>query len=239
MKRKGINILLYILSALLLISGIFLVIRQYVLLPGEYTPPEDDVVTTAAPSVTPSPTPVNTGTGASGTPAVTPTATPYVKPIPVRIYFIKAEVMCDIVPVGQYTEGDKKGQMETVDDPDLSAWYEPGPAPGEVGNAILNGHKSWKGKIGRFSVLWNMEVDDLVAIAFEDGTYKYFAVNSVDFYPYDSVPDDVMDLESDEPIMTLITCYGDFDRVVGTSKQRCVVVCRLLADDDPLLSEYK
>ena len=68
--------------------------------------------------------------------------------------------MADIVPVGIIEEGEGQGQMDTVDDPDLAAWYEPGPAPGEEGNAILNGHKSWQGKIGRVYVLWGMENGD-------------------------------------------------------------------------------
>lgn len=240
MDRKKINILLYIISGLLLASGLFLVIRQYVLLPGEYVPPGQDVIPTQSPLATPAPTPGNTNTGAqpSATPQVSPTATPYVKPIPVRIYFLDDEVMCDIVPVGRIEEGEKAGQMATVDDPDLSAWYEPGPAPGEPGNAILNGHKSWQGRIGRFSVLWSMEVDDIIAVAFESGTYQYFAVTSVSFYPYDDVPLEVMDLNTEFPRMTLITCYGDFDRLVGTSKQRCVVVCEPVEEGDPRLAAY-
>lgn len=221
MKRSWITVTLYIISALLLAAGVFLVIRQYVLIPGEYTPPEQDVAASATPvAVTPAPTPA-----ASGEPVETPSPTPYVKPVPVRIYFTDAEIMCDIVPVGIIEEGDRAGQMDTVDDPDLAAWYSPGPAPGEEGNAIINGHKSWKGKVGRFSVLWNMKIGDEVAIAFEDGSIIYFQVLSVDFYPYDGVPTSVMDPESDFPRLTLITCYGEFDHVASTSKQRCVVVC--------------
>ena len=221
MKRKYVNILLYLLSAAFLIAGVVLLVRQYVLLPGAYEPPA-----TPAPTATPVPTPVVTQTpGVSAAPVPTPSPTPYVKPIPTRIYFTKAQVMADIVPVGIVEEGERKGQMDTVDDPDLAAWYEPGPAPGEEGNALINGHKSWKGKIGRFSVLWDMEPGDEIAIEYEDGTVKYFYAVSVDFYPYDGVPNEVMDL-SGESRVTLITCYGEFDRTAGTSKQRCIVVCQ-------------
>ena len=58
----------------------------------------------------------------------------------------------------------------------------------------------------------------------------YFRVTSVDFYPYNDYPESVMDMESDTAKMTLITCYGDFDRSAGTSEQRCVVVCELITD---------
>lgn len=219
MKKKTVQILLYILSGLLLICGGFLLVRQYVLLPGEYTPPPE---LTSAPTAEPTPT---VTLAPDETPAPTPEPTPYVKPIPTRIYFLEDEVMADIVPVGRIEEGDKKGQMDTVDDPDLAAWYEPGPAPGEEGNALINGHKSWQGKVGKFSVLWKMEIGDGVAVSFEDGSTRYFSVTSVTFYPYNEVPAEVMTLQSDSPRLTLITCYGDYDRLVGTSKQRCVVVC--------------
>ena len=138
--------------------------------------------------------------------------------------------MAEVYPVGLIEEGDKKGQMDTIENPDVAAWYEPGPAPGEQGNALVNGHKSWKGKIGRFSVLWNMEEGQKVAIEREDGSVLYFRVTSVDFYPYNDYPESVMDMESDTAKMTLITCYGDFDRSAGTSEQRCVVVCELITD---------
>lgn len=242
MRRKKINILLYIISGLLLASGIFLVIRQYVLIPGAYVPPDQDVVTpqpttSGIVEITPDPTPSVTDIGAQ--PGVTPTPTPYIQPIPLRIYFIEDEVMCDIVPVGRIEEGDRKGQMDTVEDADLSAWYKDGPSPGEVGNALLNGHKSLNGKIGRFSVLWSMEKGDLIAIALDTGAVHYFAVTSVDFYPYNDVPKEVMDMESETPRITLITCYGEFDSKIGTSVQRCVVVAEMIADDDPRINQTK
>ena len=235
MKRKRTSIFLYILSALLLAGGLFLVIRQYVLIPGVYVPPDVDVVVTPGYTKAPTPSPAVTP-GSTGTPAVSPEQTPYVQKLPMRIYFLKAKIMCDIVPVGRIEEGPRAGQMDTVDDPDLAAWYQHGPSPGEEGNALLNGHKSWQGKIGRFSVLWDMVEGDLVAIAYDDGSLSYFAVTSVAFYPYDDVPQEVMNLTSETPMMTLITCYGDFDRLIGTSKQRCVVVCEPIADDDPRLT---
>jgi len=163
---------------------------------------------------------------------VEPTPTPYqyTRSAPKGIYLLDAQVMAEVYPVGLIEEGDKKGQMDTIEDPDVAAWYEPGPAPGEQGNALVNGHKSWKGKIGRFSVLWDMEIGQKVAIEREDGSVLYFRVTSVDFYPYNDYPESVMDMESDTAKMTLITCYGDFDRSAGTSAQRCVVVCELITD---------
>ena len=144
---------------------------------------------------------------------------------PVRIYFTAAEVMADILPVGIIEDGERAGQMDTIDDPDVAAWYEPGPAPGGPGNALINGHKSWKGKIGRFSVLWDMQTGDEVIIEYADGSLAAFYADSIAFYPYNAVPDEVMSLEGESRV-TLITCYGEFDRQAGTSEERCVVVLK-------------
>ena len=136
----------------------------------------------------------------------TPTPYQYTRSAPKKIYFIDAQVMAEVYPVGLIEEGDKKGQMDTIEDPDVAAWYEPGPAPGEQGNALVNGHKSWKGKIGRFSVLWNMEEGQKVAIEREDGSVLYFRVTSVDFYPYNDYPESVMDMESDTAKIGRASC---------------------------------
>lgn len=218
MKKKITEYVLYALSALLLVGGILMLLRQYVLMPGTYTPP----TVTPAPTATPLPTAAPQAEAAA---APSPSPTPYVKVAPTRIYFTKAEVMADIFPVGIITEGERAGQMDTIDDPDVAAWYEPGAAPGGPGNALINGHKSWKGKLGRFSVLWDMQVGDEVIIEYADGSLAAFYAVSVDLYPYDGVPASVMELEGESRV-TLITCHGEFDRNAGTSEERCVVVLR-------------
>lgn len=218
MKKKLTVSVLYALSALFLLGGILMLIRQYVLLPGSYTPPT--LTPAPTPSAAPSAAPIE-----SAAPAPTPSPTPYVKVAPVRIYFTAAEVMADILPVGIIEDGERAGQMDTIDDPDVAAWYEPGPAPGGPGNALINGHKSWKGKIGRFSVLWDMQAGDEVIIEYADGSLASFYADSVAFYPYNAVPDEVMSLEGESRV-TLITCYGEFDRQAGTSEERCVVVLK-------------
>lgn len=226
-RLSALDIILYCISAALLICGVVLVVRQYVLIPGHYeAPPTPTPAVSATPVVSPTPQ-------GSALPTATPTLEPeptpyeYTRSAPKKLYFLDAEVSCEVFPVGIIEEGDKKGQMDTIEDPDVAAWYEPGPAPGEQGNALINGHKSWKGKIGRFSVLWNMQAGQQVAVEREDGSVLYFTVTSVDFYPYNDYPSSVMDMESDIAKLTLITCYGDFDRTAGTSEQRCVVVCEL------------
>lgn len=234
-RLTPLDIILYCISAALLIGGVVLIIRQYVLISDYVDPPVQSMAPTAAPTPTATPNANETpDANKTAEPTDEPTPTPYqyTRSEPKVIYFTDAQVMTEVFPVGLIEKGDKKGQMDTIDNPDVAAWYSPGPAPGEQGNALVNGHKSWKGKIGRFSVLWDMKIGQQVAVEREDGSVLYFKVTSVDFYPYDDYPESVMNMESDTAKMTLITCYGDFDRSAGTSAQRCVVVCELITDAD-------
>ena len=77
-------------------------------------------------------------------------------------------------------------------------------------------------------MLWNMEQGQQVAIERENGEYLYYEATSVDFFPNDKVPEYVLNMESDTAKITFIICYGGFDYNAGTSKERCVVVCKIV-----------
>ncbi len=212
-KRSVLNIVLIAAAAALLVAGAVLLISENVLFSEPYVAPP-----------TPAPTPVQTAAptlppDSPHTPAPTPTLPPYVKPVPVHIYFTTAQVSCEIVPVGL----NENGEMATLDSATQAAWYEPGPAPGEAGNALLNGHVRWKRKKGTFSVLLDAKEGDEVAIEFADGSYKYFTMDSVETYHYTEIPDDVMYMGGENRV-TLITCLGDFNNDLGMSESRVVAV---------------
>lgn len=77
-------------------------------------------------------------------------------------------------------------------------------------------------------MLWNMEQGQQLAIERENGEYLYYEATSVDFFPNDKVPEYVLNMESDTAKITFIICYGEFDYNAGTSKERCVVVCKIV-----------
>ncbi|MBR0025704.1 MAG: class F sortase [Clostridia bacterium] len=181
---------------------------------------------TTPPAVTPSPTPAVTPTPEpEATPVPTPSPTPYVKQAPMHLYFVNQELDMDVLPVGLKEDG----TMGTLDTHDQAAWYEPGPAPGDNGNALINGHKSWKKQKGYFSVLPEMQEGDPIVFLHENGEIRVFYVVSMNIYPLKEVPEDVMQLKGDRRV-TLITCEGDFDRGMGTSVNRCVVIAKLEED---------
>ena len=212
-NSKAFWAVIYVLIAAMLLGGIYMVAREYIWIPGPYVPPP-----TPAPTIAATPVPTM---APSDTPLVTPSPTPYVQKIPTRIYFTAYERQADIFPVG-ITED---GAMDTLDSAKDSAWYQFGPSPGEPGNAILNGHVKWKGELGTFSILKEMKVGDEIVIEYDDGSFKYFEVTNLDTYLLDKIPSSVMDL-SGESRTTLITCLGDYDRHLGTSRSRVVAVCK-------------
>lgn len=225
-KRRSLllNRLLLGASVLLFLAGVWMLVRQYVFIPDAYVAP-----TTPTPTATALPTP---------TAQVTPSPTPYVKKIPITLHFMEREISCPIEPVGIVDDVDKKGNpvldengepiktMGTIDSAKVAAWLEDGPSPGEPGNAIINGHIRWAKVAGVFSVLGDMAIGERIAITYEDGSSLYFAVESVDIFTIDDWPEWVMQLDSGDTRLTLITCHGDWNSAQGTSNERVVVVAK-------------
>ncbi|MCE5236269.1 MAG: class F sortase [Clostridiaceae bacterium] len=204
------------LSALLLIGGAVLLVRQYVLMPDfDYVEPPTPPTAAAAPAPTPT-QPLSP----SATPIVTPSPTPYVKPIPIKISFVEQKQSCEVFP-SNVTED---GRMDIVKRNDAASWLETGPAPGETGNAVIAGHRSYQKVAGTFQVLWDLKPGDAVVIEFEDGRQQWFYVGSITTYPFDEVPLEVMAYDGPDRL-TLITCVGEWNSKARTSSERFVVVC--------------
>ena len=173
------------------------------------------------------------------TPVATPEPTPYVKKIPVMMYFTGREISFPVETVGIVPYTDSKGRevkaedgstvytMGTVDSEKVSAWLDASASPGEYGNAIFNGHVSWKKVAGVFSVLPKMEEGEEIIVEYDDGSTMTFTVTNVDIYGIDDVPETVMAYDTGDSRMTLITCYGEsWNSGLGTRNQRCVVVAK-------------
>ena len=217
-KNKYVRTLIYAVIALVFAGGVYMVIRSTILFPKTYVEPPQ---ITAAPVLT---TPQPAGT-VSSLPTPEPTPTPKVPlDIPVKIYFSRQKISTDIIPVGI----DKNNVMEAPDDPGIGGWLKFSVVPGEPGNSILDGHDSFRGVKGVFSILKKLELGDEVIIEHADGVFSYFKVTDIGTYLKDDVPDDVMSLTKEgDPRLALITCLGDYD-FTGYSKSRVVVTCELI-----------
>ena len=236
-RRTRISNVLLVVSIVLFITGVYLVLREYLIPPdtGYVAPPTPSLVVEAIET----PHPEETQLPAS-TPMPTPEPTPY-DLLPVEISFPTFEQVCEVQPVGKINPSTKEevgpeepGAMGTIDSNVIAAWYKYGPSPGDAGNAIINGHKSWKGERGVFYELKEMNLGDQVVVKMSDGSYLYWYVDTVSVYPRDEVPIDVMEPRwGEEPMLTLISCTGSWDAVAGSSSKRSVVTLKLSEPGSP------
>lgn len=240
-KRRFFSNIMMAVSAVCFAIGIYLLLKEFVI------PPATDYVAPPAPTQTPLPTPAPTPDAAAARtpePTQTPEPTPY-SLLPVEILFPTLEQpgklgqACEVVPVGKINPETKEevspmepGAMGTVDSHIIAGWYKYNPSPGDYGNAIINGHKSYKGEKGVFDQLKDLKLGDQVVVKMDDGSYLYWYVDTLNIYPRDEVPLHVMEPRwGSDPELTLITCTGRWDALAGTSSKRVVATLRMYETD--------
>jgi len=174
-------------------------------------------------------------TRASATPSPAPSATPddllrqalaIVAPAkpPVRLRIPTINVDASVEQVGV----DSQGRVAAPSKTDNVGWYKLGTAPGDAGNAVIDGHLDWYDGPAVFARLGKMKVGDQITIFRGDGTQVQFIVDATSVMPYDASTD-AMFTKSGPPSLTLITCAGSWDRQRGTYLQRLVVHSTLAA----------
>lgn len=218
-KKKVFNIVIYCIAAILITVGLYILIKEMTIkgihddtenLVSEedyYNHIYDEITTFTAP--------------------VRPVS--HYENVPVKLHFYdvvangkKQNVSCELYAVGF----NKDKSMGTVDSAEAAAWLSVAPyaAPGDVGNAVIAGHNLWKGSAGTFSLLKEIQKGTKVAVTFEKGFSRYFEV--VD--KYESAYNDTAPMKTDvnEPVLTLVTCKGDWSSTLDQSKTRIIVVCK-------------
>ncbi|CAM3956309.1 class F sortase [Alkalicoccus chagannorensis] len=120
------------------------------------------------------------------------------------------------------------GAMAVPDTGWETSWFSGGAAPGAQGNAVIAGHVDDMNGPAVFYDLHELEAGDPIYVTGEDGTILTFAVESEAIYPYDDAPIETIFGPSDERRLNLITCTGEFDRNVGTHRERLVLTAVLV-----------
>jgi len=101
-------------------------------------------------------------------------------------------------------------------------WYRAGPAPGDAGNALIDGHLDWTTGPAVFWRLGNLRNGDGLAVLRADGTQVKFVVDSTSVVPFDASEDGLF-TATGPPSLSLITCAGAWDRQRSTYLQRLLV----------------
>jgi len=137
--------------------------------------------------------------------AVDPTA-PSVPPR--RVILPSAGVDTSLVPI----DLDRTGSLVPPPDPASAGWFRSGPAPGDLGPAVLAGHVDSTAGPGAFFRIGQVTVGDPVLVTRADGTTLRFRVTRVARYAKSAFPTAEVYGPVPDAELRLITCGGRFDR---------------------------
>ncbi len=115
-----------------------------------------------------------------------------------------------------------------VPDPTKVGWYTLGPKPGEKGKAILDGHLDSSKGSGIFWNLHNVKIDDIISVTDENGAKRDFRVRDMQVYDVRTAPMQTIFGESDDHLLNIITCAGNWDRSLGHYDKRLVVYAQAI-----------
>jgi sortase (surface protein transpeptidase) len=117
---------------------------------------------------------------------------------------------------------DAQGRIAAPSVPANVGWYHSGVAPGDAGDALIDGHLDWTSGPAVFWHLGNLRIGDQVMVVRADGSRVQFVIDSTSVVPYNASEDGLF-TATGPPSMSLITCAGVWDRQRGTYLQRLLV----------------
>lgn len=132
---------------------------------------------------------------------------------------------------------DSRGRMDVAANTTDVSWYENGPIPGQAGSAAMAAHVVWHGKKGVFHRLKDLEPGDPVEITYEDGGGATFVAVARATYDKQELPLDVVFATNGPPVLTLVTCGGNFSAASGHYDSNIVIYAIPLSDYDALMAE--
>jgi len=147
-----------------------------------------------------------------------PTATRPTDLTPVRLVIPSISLDAKIEARGL----DSKRNLDTASDFHDVAWYELGPAPGQPGNALINGHVNWWTGNAVFTYLARVRVGDRVEVVRADGSAVVFRISAKRVVGANAR---VGSLFAPSPVasLTLITCTGAWNPMTQSDTQRLLV----------------
>ncbi|MGW2017487.1 class F sortase [Streptomyces sp. NPDC001927] len=125
---------------------------------------------------------------------------------------------------------DGAGQLGSppIENPRIVGWYARGPAPGELGTAVVVGHRDTRTGPAIFLNLDSLAPGNTVRIARADGKVAVFKVDKVQTYTKEEFPDQEVYGSTGRPELRLLTCGGSFDAKKGYASN--IVVFAHLTD---------
>jgi sortase (surface protein transpeptidase) len=119
---------------------------------------------------------------------------------------------------------DNLGNMAIPSDPNNAAWFQPGTVPGNVGNAVVDGHLDWYGiPQGIFYYLSSLKSGDRLYVRDDNGIDRAFVVTQQLVCIYNNCP--LQDTFGTTSLtrLNLITCAGVFNTSSQNYNKRLIV----------------
>jgi hypothetical protein len=181
---------------------------------AEDAPARTVVIPPSEPLLVPEPRPERTPE-----PPVLPSGTP------LRVEIDAIGVDAELVELGLQPDG----AME-VPDFGWAGWYTEGPPPGLPGPAVIAAHVDSRAGPDVFFRLRELVAGDEVRVRYDSGDEVVFTVATSERVPKDELPGDRIWPVTADPLLTLITCGGEFDRQVRHYEDNVIVYTVPAAD---------
>lgn len=137
---------------------------------------------------------------------------------PVRVVIPAIDVDADLVALGLNDDG----SME-VPDFGLAGWYEPGPRPGDPGPAVIAAHVDSVRGPDVFFRLRDLTTGDKITVEYADGSDSTFVVSESEQQLKDDLPVERIWNDTDDAVLRLITCGGEFDTAARSYLSNLIV----------------
>ncbi len=148
------------------------------------------------------------GLGAAHPKPTAPTAPPMARSVPTQIQIPSINVDAPLMQVGLASNG--AVATPPLNQPNLAGWYSGGPAPDEMGPAIVVGHVDGPQGPSIFYHLASVRPGQQVRVERTDHRTAIFTVYSVEYYPKGKFPGDRVYDDYSRPGLRLITCGGPY-----------------------------
>lgn len=140
--------------------------------------------------------------------------------LPVRLKIPSINVDAAIESLGLAPDG----TMDVPNGPNDVAWFDLGPRPGEIGNAVMSGHFGWKDGISAvFDDLSTLKKGDILFVEDSKGTTIAFVVRESRLYDPEADASDVFNSNDGKSHLNLVTCEGVWDESSKSYSKRLVV----------------
>jgi hypothetical protein len=105
---------------------------------------------------------------------------------------------------------DPDGAMSTPARPDDVAWYSLGPGMGVPGNVVFAAHVNWDGRLRPFGLLHLLEEGDVIQVIDEKDRGFEYVVEAKHWVRAEGAPLEEIFAQPTTPVVTLITCGGEY-----------------------------